>query len=101
MVNFGDLFGTFDEFFSMSNYPNRRAHAPISSFIMHCMVKTAWLFWSILIPTYFHGFENIFLPWVLYALSFSIGYSLFFAVNHWSTDAEFVDNTSIGNSNWG
>ena len=101
MVNFGDLFGTFDEFFSMSNYPNRRAHAPFSSFLCHCLTKFCWLWWAILIPSYLHGYENIFPVWFLYMTSFSVGYSLFFAVNHWCTEAGFSDNSDVGDQNWG
>lgn len=101
LVNFGDLFGTFDEFFWMSNFPNRRGSTSISSFIFQVFVKLCWLFYAILIPTYIHGYVNIFPVWLLYMLTFGVGYALFFAVNHWTLDAGFVDNQNISNTNWG
>jgi fatty acid desaturase len=100
-VNFGDLFTTFDEFFRMSNYPIRAGYSSFGAFLMHCFVKTAWLFWAILIPSFLHGFQSIFWVWFLYMTSFSIGYAVFFAINHWVTDAGFVDNSNISNTNWG
>jgi fatty acid desaturase len=100
-LNFGDLFGTFDEFFWMSNYPNRRGSTSFSAFVMQILVKLCWLFYAILIPSYIHGYVSIFPVWFLYLQCFSIGYSLFFAVNHWTLDAGFVDNSSISNTNWG
>jgi fatty acid desaturase len=100
-VNFGDMFGTFDELFWMSNYPNRRGHVSFGAFVFQAFVKICWLFYSILIPSYIHGYVNIFPIWFLYMTVFSVGYSLFFAVNHWTTDAGFVDNSSVGSANWG
>jgi hypothetical protein len=95
MVNFGDLFGTFDEFFWMSNYPNRRGNVGFSAFVFHVFVKIAWLFYAILIPSYLHGYVAMFPVWFLYFITFSVGYSLFFAVNHWTLDAGFVDNEGV------
>lgn len=100
-VNFGDLFGTFDDFFWMSNFPNRRGSVPVYDFMLQNLAKLCWLFYAVLIPTFIHGYVNMFPVWFLYMCSFSLGYALFFAVNHWTLDAGFVDNSTISNSNWG
>ena len=100
-VNFGDLFGTFDEFFWMSNFPNRRGSTSFSAFVMQVLVKLCWLFYAVLIPSYLHGYVSMFPVWFLYMLTFGIGYALFFAVNHWTLDAGFVDNNTIKHTNWG
>lgn len=100
-VNLGDLFGTFDELFWMSNFPNRRGYASLTSFLFQIFVKLMWLFYAILIPSYIHGFVNIYPVMMLYFLVFGFGYALFFAVNHWTLDAGFVDNTSVDSTNWG
>lgn len=31
----------------------------------------------------------------------SYGYSVFFAVNHWTNESKFADNSSVANTNWG
>ena len=100
-VNFGDLFGTFDEFFWMSNFPSRRGSTSFPSFMSQILVKLCWLFYAVIFPSYFHGFVAMFPILVLYFNCFGIGYALFFAVNHWTLDAGFVDNSTINNSNWG
>mmetsp|Transcript_32995 Transcript_32995/g.32696 ORF Transcript_32995/g.32696 Transcript_32995/m.32696 type:complete len:390 (+) Transcript_32995:217-1386(+) len=100
-TNLGDLFGTFDDFFWMSNFPNRRGSAPFKDFLLQNLVKICWLFYAILIPSYIHGYLNVIPIMSLYMGAFSLGYALFFAVNHWTLDAGFVDNSTIGNSNWG
>jgi len=101
LVNFGDLFGTFDELFWMSNYPTRRGHVTKTSYISQILVKICWLNWSIIIPSYIHGWYHVFPYWVLYMCVFSYAYAVFFAVNHWTEEADQVDNSSIGKTNWG
>lgn len=100
-VNFGDFFGTFDEFFWMSNFPNRRGFASFSSFISQVLFKVLYFTYSLFIPTYIHGFIHVYPMWFLSVIIFGIGYALFFAVNHWTLDAGFVDNNSVKMTNWG
>lgn len=101
LINFGDFFGTIDEMFWMSNFPNRRGFTSFSSFALQLFVKVWTFFVTLFLPTYVHGFLQVFWIWFFMQMVFSIGYSLFFAVNHWTLDAGFVDNSSIGKSNWG
>jgi len=101
LVNFGDLFGTFDELFWMSNYPTRRGHVTKTSYISQIIVKLCWVSWSMIIPTYLHGWYHVFPYWVLYMCLFSYAYAVFFAVNHWTEEAAQVDNTNLNKTNWG
>jgi len=66
----GDLFGTFDELFWMSNYPTRRGHVTKTSYISQIIVKLCWVSWSMIIPSYLHGWYNIFPYWLLYMCTF-------------------------------
>eukprot|EP00331_Platyophrya_macrostoma_P025180 CAMPEP_0176452368 /NCGR_PEP_ID=MMETSP0127-20121128/28493_1 /TAXON_ID=938130 /ORGANISM="Platyophrya macrostoma, Strain WH" /LENGTH=634 /DNA_ID=CAMNT_0017840807 /DNA_START=67 /DNA_END=1971 /DNA_ORIENTATION=+ len=101
MVNFGDLFGTFDELAWMSNYPTRRGHVSRAVYWTHAFVKFYWIMFDLVIPSYIHGFCHAFPYWVMHMVVFAYGYALFFAVNHWTTEAAQVDNTSVGRDNWG
>mmetsp|Transcript_43563 Transcript_43563/g.60485 ORF Transcript_43563/g.60485 Transcript_43563/m.60485 type:complete len:273 (-) Transcript_43563:67-885(-) len=101
LVNFGDLFGTFDELYWMSNFPTRRGHLTKTSFWAQVFVKLNWLTWTMLVPSYIHGWYHVFPLWFLYMAVFSYAYSLFFAVNHWTEEARQSDNSNISNCNWG
>jgi len=101
MINFGDLFGTFDELAWMSNFPTRRGYVSRSVYWMHAFIKTYWIMFDLIIPSYFHGFYHAFPYWFLHMVLFAYGYALFFAVNHWTNEAAQVDNTTIGRQNWG
>jgi len=60
MINFGDLFGTFDELAWMSNFPTRRGYVSRSVYWMHAFIKTYWIMFDLIIPSYFHGFYHAF-----------------------------------------
>jgi hypothetical protein len=47
-----------------------------------------------MVPT--HG-----VPFVHLLTHFRYGYTLFFAVNHWTNEAGIVDNDTISEVNWG
>lgn len=101
LVNFGDLFGTFDELFWMSNYPTRRGFLTKTSFISQIMVKIVWLLLMGIWPIYKWGFVEMFPIWVTYMMTFSYFYVFFFAVNHWTDEAQQVDNKDVNKTNWG
>lgn len=70
-VNFGDLFGTFDELFWMSNFPTRRGFLTKTSYYSHVAVKLIWLVLVCFIPIYRFGFYEMFPVWVTYMFAFS------------------------------
>jgi fatty acid desaturase len=87
--------------FWMSNFPNRRGYLSFTSFLAQVLTKV-WIFTiTMFLPMYVHGFMRAFLMWHFYHMVFSVGYALFFAVNHWTLDAGFVDNSSIRLTSWG
>lgn len=100
-VNFGDVFGTFDELAWMSNFPTRRGHISKTAVYTQVFVKICWITYTMIIPSYLHGWYNVFPLWFLYMMVFSYGYALFFAINHWTEEANQTDNSNISNTNWG
>lgn len=70
-VNFGDLFGTFDELFWLSNYPTRRGFLTKLSYYSHAMVKTLWFIFFFLNPIIRFGFYETFPVFFFYATAFS------------------------------
>lgn len=101
LANFGDLFGTFDEMYWMSNYPCRRGHLSNTQLVMQMIVKSVWVTLTLIIPSYLHGWFSIFPVWFSYMVSHSYNYTFYFAVNHWTVEAGTVDNTNIAETNWG
>lgn len=71
LANFGDLFGTFDEMYWMSNFPTRRGHLTKKQVIMQMMVKITWLMLCMIIPSYLHGWYNVFPMWLVYNMAHS------------------------------
>lgn len=67
----GDLFGTFDELFWMSNYPTRRGFLTKKSYYAHILTKIIWFFLICLYPIYQFGFYSMFPVWVTYMVTFS------------------------------
>lgn len=67
----GDLFGTFDELFWMSNYPTRRGFLTKKSYYAHILTKIIWFFLICLYPIYEFGFYSMFPVWVTYMVTFS------------------------------
>lgn len=39
--------------------------------------------------------------WWIYMMVHSYNYALFFAVNHWTTEAGVADNSNVSQTNWG
>ena len=70
LVNFGDLFGTFDELCRMSNYPIRRGHLTKAAFWGHVFTKVMWLMFTMVIPSYIHGWYHVFPIWFFYMMVF-------------------------------
>lgn len=62
---------------------------------LQCVVKSWWLVANLVVPTYLHGFTSVYPLWMAYMFLFSYGYTLFFAVNHWTDIASTTDNDSI------
>ncbi|EGR30432.1 linoleoyl- desaturase, putative [Ichthyophthirius multifiliis] len=101
LTNFGDLFGTFDEIYWMSNFPSRQGFCSNFQVFSQAIIKMIWFITLIIIPTYLHGYLWAFPIWMLYMVIFSYSYALFFAVNHWTDEANFTDNSNINNTDWG
>ncbi|EAR97022.2 cytochrome b5-like heme/steroid-binding domain protein (macronuclear) [Tetrahymena thermophila SB210] len=101
LANFGDLFGTFDEMYWMSNYPTRQGHCPKKQIILQSIVKIIWYMSTIVFTSFKFGYLHAFPYWFLYMVAQSYGYTFFFAVNHWTDESAFIDNNSISNTNWG
>ena len=64
-------------------------------------MKLWWFVLNFGIPVYFYGFTSVYPIWMLYMMMFSYGYTLFFAVNHWTDMASQTDNDNINQSEWG
>ena len=64
-------------------------------------MKVYWLVMNMILPTYLHGFTAVYPMWLLYMFVFSYGYTLFFAVNHWTDIASTTDNDCISQTEWG
>ncbi|KAL4467020.1 hypothetical protein ABPG74_010617 [Tetrahymena malaccensis] len=101
LANFGDLFGTFDEMYWMSNYPTRQGHCPKKQIILQSIVKIIWYMSTIVFTSFKFGYLHAFPYWFLYMVAQSYGYTFFFAVNHWTDESAFIDNNSINSTNWG
>ena len=71
LANFGDLFGTFDEMYWMSNYPTRRGHITKKQLAMQVVVKLTWITFCMIIPSYLHGWFNVFPIWFAHFISHS------------------------------
>jgi len=48
-VNFGDMFGTFDELFWLSNFPARRGSLTKTSYYTHALVKLTWFIFEVFV----------------------------------------------------
>lgn len=71
IIFIGDLFGTFDELFWMSNFPTRRGFLTKTSYYGHILTKIVWLILIVIMPIYRFGFYSMFPIWVVYMISFS------------------------------
>jgi hypothetical protein len=60
------------------------------------VVKILWVSIMMILPSYLHGWMNVFPVWMLYMIAHSYGYALFFAVNHWTLENGIVDNSTVG-----
>jgi len=70
LVNFGDLFGTFDEMYWMSNYPTRQGHCPKIQIIMQAIVKAMFFIFTLIIPSIRFGYVSVFPIWLFYCVWF-------------------------------
>jgi len=100
-VNFGDMFGQYDEIAWLSNYPVRRGFISIKALASRTMVAILWIFLYFLLPMYIHGYTHMYTVWFLFMCVFGHSYLWFFAVNHWTTEAGMTDFMNISQTNWG
>eukprot|EP00743_Colponemidia_sp_Colp-15_P001945 GILK01002117.1.p1 GENE.GILK01002117.1~~GILK01002117.1.p1 ORF type:complete len:685 (+),score=76.20 GILK01002117.1:99-2057(+) len=100
IVTYADFFGAFEAISWMSNYPIRKGYIEPREIRKLWMTKAFMLCHQLVIPGLLHGWGWSFLYLQLYLMCFSYGYTLFFAVNHWTTEAARVDNSTTGANNW-
>jgi hypothetical protein len=48
------------------------------------MFKILFFVNNLLIPLYYYPYTQVYPIWMLYMMIYSYGYTLFFAVNHWT-----------------
>lgn len=76
-------------------------HASIREIIMDLSLHDH----SLLLPWVVQRIPHVVHPYgfafVTNQVIFSYGYTLFFAVNHWTTEAGIVDNDNVSEINWG
>lgn len=87
-MNFGDYISNFDEMAWFSNYPTRYGFVSNSDYLVQIFLKNSYPILMFIIPCFYHGFLEYFGVWLISFVVFSYGYALFFAVNHWTDDAE-------------
>jgi fatty acid desaturase len=100
-VNFGDMFGVYDEMAWLSNYPVRRGHISFKALASKTFFGFGWLIMHLLVPIHLYGFTTGYGIWLFYMIIFSHSYTWFFAVNHWTTEAGMTDFMNISQTNWG
>jgi fatty acid desaturase len=100
-VNFGDMFGQYDEIAWLSNYPVRRGFISVKALTSRTMVAALWLFLYFGLPVYMHGYTHMYGVWFVFMCVFGHSYVWFFAVNHWTTEAGMTDFMNISQTNWG
>ena len=95
------MFGQFDELYWLSNFPVRRGFISKKCIAARWLVILYYLTWSMVLPWYFHGYVQFYQTWLFYNMVLSCGYVYFFAVNHWTLEAEMTDFMNISETNWG
>lgn len=100
-VNFGDMFGQYDEISWLSNFPVRRGFISVKALTSRTIVAWLWILFYFLMPMYIHGYTHMYSVWLLFMLVFGHSYIWFFAVNHWTTEAGMTDFMNIKQTNWG
>jgi linoleoyl-CoA desaturase len=101
LVNFGDMFGQYDELYWLSNFPVRRGYLSKKAVIMRTFVLIYWFIQTIILPSMTFGFVAAYPVWFVYNIFFGCGYAFLFAVNHWTIKSGFVDFLDVSNNNWG
>lgn len=100
-VNFGDMFGQYDEIAWLSNYPVRRGFISMKALASRTTIVVAYILMYWVIPTYIFGYTHMYSVWFYFFCLMSHGYTWFFAVNHWTTEAGMTDFMNISQTNWG
>lgn len=100
-VNFGDMFGQYDEISWLSNFPVRRGFISIKALAARTAVIVFYIAVYFLLPWYIHSYTHMYSVWMLYMLAQGYGYVWFFAVNHWTPEAGMTDFMNISQTNWG
>lgn len=95
------MFGQFDEISWLSNFPVRRGFISNKCIIARWAVILYWLGFAMFGPWYLHGYTKMYEIWWLYMICLGLGYVWFFAVNHWTTEANMTDYMNISQNNWG
>lgn len=100
-VNFGEMFGQYDEISWLSNYPVRRGFISFTALTVRTTIIVIWLFLYLCLPIYLYGYTHFYSVWFWYIIVLSHSYTWFFAVNHWTTEAGMTDFMNISQTNWG
>ena len=95
------MFGQFDEIYWLSNYPVRRGWISKRCIMSRWGIMIYWLIYMIFLPAYLHGWTAMWEIWWVWNLVNGTSYVWFFAVNHWTMEAEMVDYMNITKNNWG
>lgn len=85
----------------MSNYPSRKGYISKKAYFANLLSKILYYYLFLYLPYLNVGIGKACLMCLIHMSMISYGTSLFFAVNHWTIDSEFTDNTNISSTNWG
>ena len=100
LLPFFNLIRCFEEMFLKSNYPIRRGTVGVAEVLGQLVVKLVWVSAMLLAPIQLHGIVTVVPIWLLYMVVLSWCYGIFFAVNHYTFDAGYQDNSNRA-SDWG
>ena len=100
-LNFGEMFGQYDEIYWLSNYPVRRGSISIKAVAARTFVIVLYILLYWVLPMYQFGFTHFYSIWMLEMMVNSHSYVWFFAVNHWTVEAGYTDFMNISQTNWG
>ena len=65
-VNFGDMFGQYDEISWLSNYPVRRGFISVKALASRTTVVIAYILMYWVLPTYYFGYTHMYSVWFFF-----------------------------------
>lgn len=100
-LNFGEMFGQYDEIYWLSNFPVRRGNISMKAVLARTFVIVLYFIFYFFWPMYYFGYTHFYSIWMLEMMVNSHSYVWFFAVNHWTAEAGMTDFMNISETNWG